>query len=58
MNIFFHEKPNLKKIFVFFLCVCVWGGGGEAQRRPMDRQTSPNQFAPFNFFKVGGITMH
>ena len=50
LRIFFTTNPNLKKDFFFF-----FGGGGEG----MDGQTNrPKPICPFNFFEVGGITMH
>ena len=61
---FFTKNPNQKKKNFFFVVVFFWGGGGRrgvrgsGRGRWMDRQTGPNQFAPFNFFKVGGTTMH
>ena len=62
-DFFFTQNPNLKKKKFFFF-VGGGGGGGEVgcvwRCRWMDRRTGPNQFAPspFNFFEVGGITMH
>ena len=53
--IFFHkESKSKKKSFLFFF---FWGGeGGEEY---MDGQTNrPKPICPFNFFEVGGITMH
>ena len=50
-DFFFTNKSNLKKTFG-------GGAGGLGRGRWMDRRTGPNQNCSFNFFEVGGITMH
>ena len=53
MNFFYKESKSNTIFFLFFGEV----GGGEG--RWMDGQTNRSKLiCPFNFFEVGGITMH
>ena len=50
MTFFYKQSKSKKKIFLG------GGGGGEAVDRQTDEQAQTD--LPFNFFKVGGITMN
>ena len=61
----FTKYPNLKNFFFFFFSFCFvmfeWGvgGGREGVRGLMEGQTNrPKPLCPFNFFEIGGMTMH
>ena len=49
---FFTKNPNLKSKNNF------WGGGERGDRGTDVKTNRPKSICPFNFFEVGGITMH
>ena len=56
---FFTEDPNLIFFFFFFFLGGEEGEDGERWGVLMDGYTNrPKPICPFNFFVVGGITMH
>ena len=62
MHFFYKESKSNKKrkmilffVFLFFFFFFLGGGGGGVDGRT-DEHAKP--ICPFNFFKVGGITMH
>ena len=54
VNFFYRESKSKKKNYFF-----LGGGGGDGEGGLMDGYTNrPKPICPFNFFEVGGITMH